>query len=127
MKGAIEVGVSLTAQASILMISLLSKPFTRTSFYIRAAVVERLSIDTPINVNKGYAQNFGTWKADHDKKLIASNQNKEVLAAFNKGDKTISNTQYKKALQQQRHLQKSLAVATLEYPHYIELPDDVLE
>ncbi|SUQ02189.1 membrane protein [Vibrio owensii] len=127
LKGAIEVGVSLTAQASIIIISLLSKPFTRTSFYIRAAVVERLSIDTPINVNKGYAQNFGSWKSNHDKKLIASNQNKEVLAAFNKGDKTISNKQYKNALQQQRHLQKSLAVATLEYPHYIELPDDVLE
>ncbi|NMU18448.1 hypothetical protein, partial [Vibrio parahaemolyticus] len=91
------------------------------------AVVERLSIDTPININKGYAQNFGSWKSNHDKKLIASNQNKEVLAAFNKGDKTISNTQYKKVLQQQRHLQKSLAVATLEYPQYIELPDDVLE
>lgn len=127
LKGAIEVGVSLTAQASILMISLLSKPLTRTSFYIRAAVVERLSIDTPLNVNKGYAQNFGSWKSNHDKKLIASNQNKEVLAAFNKGDKTISNTQYKKALQQQRHLQKSLAVATFEYPQYVELPDDVLE
>ncbi|HHF0553281.1 TPA: T6SS effector BTH_I2691 family protein [Vibrio antiquarius] len=127
LKGAIEVGVSLTAQASIIIISLLSKPFTRKSFYIRAAVVERLSMDTPINVNKGYAQNFGSWKSNHDKKLIASNQNKEVLAAFNKGDKTISNKQYKKALQQQRHLQKSLAVATLEYPHYIELPDDVLE
>lgn len=127
LKGVIEVGVSLTAQASILMISLLSRPLTRTSFYLRAAVVERLSIDTPINVNKGYAQNFGTWKSNHDKKLVASNQNKEVLAAFNKGDKTISNTQYKKALQQQRHLQKSLAVATLEYPQYIELPDDVLE
>ncbi|OQQ05173.1 hypothetical protein BK412_05175 [Vibrio campbellii] len=127
LKGAIEVGVSLTAQASILMISLLSKPLTRTSFYIRAAVVERLSMDTPINVNKGYAQNFGSWKSNHDKKLIASNQNKEVLAAFNKGDKTISNKQYKNALQQQRHLQKSLAVATLEYPQYVELPDDVLE
>ncbi len=127
LKGAIEVGVSLTAQASIIIISLLSKPFTRKSFYIRAAVVERLSFDTPINVNKGYAQNFGSWKSNHDKKLIASNQNKEVLAAFNKGDKTISNKQYKNALQQQRHLQKSLAVATLEYPHYIELPDDVLE
>ncbi|MFW8651237.1 T6SS effector BTH_I2691 family protein [Vibrio diabolicus] len=127
LKGAIEVGVSLTAQASIIIISLLSKPFTRKSFYIRAAVVERLSMDTPINVNKGYAQNFGSWKSNHDKKLIASNQNKEVLAAFKKGDKTISNKQYKKALQQQRHLQKSLAVATLEYPHYIELPDDVLE
>ncbi|HDM8211807.1 T6SS effector BTH_I2691 family protein [Vibrio harveyi] len=127
LKGAIEVGVSLTAQASIIIISLLSKPFTRKSFYIRAAVVERLSMDTPINVNKGYAQNFGSWKSNHDKKLIASNQNKEVLAAFNKGDKTISNKQYKNALQQQRHLQKSLAVATLEYPHYIELPDDVLE
>ncbi|MFH0270774.1 T6SS effector BTH_I2691 family protein [Vibrio jasicida] len=127
LKGAIEVGVSLTAQASILMISLLSKPLTRTSFYIRAAVVERLSMDTPLNVNKGYAQNFGSWKSNHDKKLIASNQNKEVLAAFNKGDKTISNTQYKKALQQQRHLQKSLAVATFEYPQYVELPDDVLE
>ncbi|MFH0286857.1 T6SS effector BTH_I2691 family protein [Vibrio owensii] len=127
LKGAIEVGVSLTAQASISMISLLSKPFTRTSFYIRAAVVERLSMDTPINVNKGYAQNFGSWKSNHDKKLIASNQNKEVLAAFNKGDKTISNTQYKKALQQQRLLQRSLAVATFEYPQYIELPDDVLE
>ncbi|MCC8252991.1 T6SS effector BTH_I2691 family protein [Vibrio campbellii] len=127
LKGAIEVGVSLTAQASIIIISLLSKPFTRKSFYIRAAFVERLSMDTPINVNKGYAQNFGSWKSNHDKKLIASNQNKEVLAAFNKGDKTISNKQYKNALQQQRHLQKSLAVATLEYPHYIELPDDVLE
>lgn len=127
LKGAIEVGVSLTAQASIIIISLLSKPFTRKSFYIRAAVVERLSMDTPINVNKGYAQNFGSWKSNHDKKLIASNQNKKVLAAFKKGDKTISNKQYKKALQQQRHLQKSLAVATLEYPHYIELPDDVLE
>ncbi|MET2955232.1 T6SS effector BTH_I2691 family protein [Vibrio harveyi] len=127
LKGAIEVGVSLTAQASILMISLLSKPLTRTSFYIRAAVVERLSMDTPLNVNKGYAQNFGSWKSNHDKKLIASNQNKEVLAAFNKGDKTISNTQYKRALQQQRHLQKSLAVATFEYPQYVELPDDVLE
>lgn len=127
LKGAIEVGVSLTAQASIIIISLLSKPFTRKSFYIRASVVERLSMDTPINVNKGYAQNFGSWKSNHDKKLIASNQNKEVLAAFKKGDKTISNKQYKKALQQQRHLQKSLAVATLEYPHYIELPDDVLE
>ncbi|MFN1515216.1 T6SS effector BTH_I2691 family protein [Vibrio owensii] len=127
LKGAIEVGVSLTAQASILMISLLSKPLTRTSFYIRAAVVEHLSMDTPLNVNKGYAQNFGSWKSNHDKKLIASNQNKEVLAAFNKGDKTISNTQYKKALQQQRHLQKSLAVATFEYPQYVELPDDVLE
>ncbi|EPN5000205.1 T6SS effector BTH_I2691 family protein [Vibrio alginolyticus] len=127
LKGVIEFGVSLTAQASILMISLLSKPLTRTSFYLRAAVVERLSINTPININKGYAQSFGSWKSNHDKKLIASNQNKEVLAAFNKGDKTISNTQYKKALQQQRHLQKSLAVATLEYPQYIELPDDVLE
>ncbi|UQA50803.1 T6SS effector BTH_I2691 family protein [Vibrio sp. ED002] len=127
LKGVIEVGVSLTAQASILMISLLSKPLTRTSFYLRAAVVERLSMDTPLNVNKGYAQNFGSWKSNHDKKLIASNQNKEVLAAFNKGDKTISNTQYKKALQQQRHLQKSLAVATFEYPQYVELPDDVLE
>ncbi|WP_104040097.1 T6SS effector BTH_I2691 family protein [Vibrio hyugaensis] len=127
LKGVIEVGVSLTAQASILMISLLSKPLTRTSFYIRAAVVERLSMDTPLNVNKGYAQNFGSWKANHDKKLAASNQNKEVLAAFNKGDKTISNKQYKKALQQQRHLQKSLAVATFEYPQYVELPDDVLE
>ncbi|MFH4859493.1 T6SS effector BTH_I2691 family protein [Vibrio diabolicus] len=127
MKSALKLGVSFTSQASLLIMPVFSKPLTRNSFYWRAVFAERLATNTAVKINKNYAQGFGDWKSNHDKRVVASNQNKAIIAAFNKGDKTVSKQQYKQALKQQRHLQKSLAVATLEYPQYIEFPDDVLE
>ena len=127
MKSAQKLGISFTSQASLLIMPVFSKPLTRNSFYWRAVFAERLATNTAVKINKNYAQGFGYWKSNHDKRVVASNQNKAIIAAFNKGDKTVSKQQYKQALKQQRHLQKSLAVATLEYPQYIEFPDDVLE
>ncbi len=127
MKSVLKVGVSFTSQVSLLIMPVFSKPLTRNSFYWRAVFAERLATNTAVKINKNYAQGFGDWKSNHDKRVVASNQNKAIIAAFNKGDKTVSKQQYKQALKQQSHLQKSLAVATLEYPQYIEFPDDVLE
>ncbi|MET2853562.1 T6SS effector BTH_I2691 family protein [Vibrio owensii] len=127
LRGGIELAVSFSSHTSLMIMSLLSEKLTLDSFHIRAVFLERLSLDTAIKVNKKYPQNFGSWKSNYDKRLAASNKNRKVLAAFNKGDNTVSNQQYKQALRQQRHLQKSLAVATFEYPQYIEFSDELVK
>ncbi|WP_285349181.1 T6SS effector BTH_I2691 family protein [Vibrio sp. D173a] len=123
-KGTLEVGVSLTSQASILLMPTLAKPLTRNSFQWRATIAERMAQTMPVSINENYAQEFKDWKTRIEDNLAELKKNNRIIAEVNQNQRKAT-AKYKNALKNQRRLKKSLAVATLEYPQRIILPDDL--
>jgi hypothetical protein len=124
LKGTLELGVSVTSQASILLMPTLAKPLTRNSFVWRATIAERMARTMPLSINDNYAQEFKDWKTRIEDNLAELKKNNRIIAEVNQNQRKAT-TKYKDALKKQRQLKKSLAVTTLEYPQRIVLPDDL--
>ncbi|MEZ8348258.1 T6SS effector BTH_I2691 family protein [Vibrio splendidus] len=124
LKGTLELGVSFTSQASILLMPTLAKPLSRHGFVWRASIAERMAQTMPVSINENYAQGFKDWKTRIEDNLAELKKNKRIIAEVNQNQRKAT-AKYKEALKNQRRLKKSLAVATLEYPQRIILPDDL--
>ncbi|MGR5095474.1 T6SS effector BTH_I2691 family protein [Vibrio maritimus] len=124
LKGTLELGVSVTSQASILLMPTLAKPLSRNSFVWRATIAERMARTMPLSINDNYAQEFKDWKTRIEDNLTELKKNNRIIAEVNQNQRKAT-TKYKDALKKQRQLKKSLAVKTLEYPQRIVLPDEL--
>ncbi|MEZ9213584.1 hypothetical protein AB4146_15035, partial [Vibrio lentus] len=78
----------------------------------------------PVSINDNYAQGFKDWKTRIEDNLAELKKNNLIIAEVNQNQRKAT-AEYKEALKNQRRLKKSLAVATLEYPQRIILPDDL--
>ncbi|WP_139084210.1 hypothetical protein, partial [Vibrio lentus] len=67
---------------------------------------------------------FKDWKTRIEDNLAELKKNNRIIAEVNQNQRKAT-AKYKEALKNQRRLKKSLAVATLEYPQRIILPDDL--
>ncbi|GLR03146.1 hypothetical protein GCM10007906_07330 [Vibrio hyugaensis] len=123
-KGVIELGVSMTSQASILLMPVFAKPLNRHSYYFFAVIAEHMAHNMPVAVNESYARDFKKWKTRVNDYLSELKKNDAVIADFQKNNRK-ANSKYTTALKNKKRIKKALAVTTLEYPQYIELPDDL--
>ncbi|MFN3015857.1 T6SS effector BTH_I2691 family protein [Vibrio coralliilyticus] len=123
-KGVLEFGVSMTSQASIMLMPVFAKPLNRHSYYLFAVIAEHMAHNMPVTVNEGYANDFKKWKTRVNDYLIQLEKNEAIIADFQKNNRK-ADSKYKTALKNKKSIKKALAVATLEYPQYIELPDDL--
>ncbi|WP_337235373.1 hypothetical protein, partial [Salmonella enterica] len=71
-----------------------------------------------------YARDFEKWKTRANDYLSELKKNDAVIADFQKNNRK-ADSKYTTALKNKKRIKKALAVATLEYPQYIELPDDL--
>ena len=124
LKGALELGVSFTSQASILLMPTLAKPLPRNGFVWRASIAERMAQTMPVSINENYAQGFKDWKTRIEDNLAELKKNNSIIAEVNQNQRKAT-AKYKEALKNQKRLKKRLAVTTLEYPQRIILPDDL--
>ncbi|PMG69357.1 hypothetical protein BCT40_01420 [Vibrio lentus] len=124
LKGALELGVSFTSQASILLMPTLAKPLPRNGFVWRACIAERMAQTMPVSINENYAQGFKDWKTRIEDNLAELKKNNSIIAEVNQNQRKAT-AKYKEALKNQKRLKKRLAVTTLEYPQRIILPDDL--
>ncbi|QLK46588.1 hypothetical protein DR996_16010 [Vibrio owensii] len=123
-KGVLEFGVSMTSQASILLMPVFAKPLNRQSYYLFAVITEHMAHNMPVTVNESYARDFKKWKTRVNDYLSELKKNDAVIADFQKNNRK-ADSKYTTALKNKKRIKKALAVATLEYPQYIELPDDL--
>ncbi|ELB2818980.1 hypothetical protein QNE82_001094 [Vibrio alginolyticus] len=125
-KGVLEFGVSMTSQASILLMPVFAKPLNRQSYYLLAVIAEHMAHNMPVTVNESYARDFKKWKTRVNDYLSELKKNDAVIADFQKNNRK-ADSKYTTALKNKKTIKKALAVATLEYPQYIELPDDLTQ
>ncbi|AQM69566.1 hypothetical protein Vca1114GL_03136 [Vibrio campbellii] len=123
-KGVIEFGVSLTSQASIVLMPVFAKPLNRQSYYLFAVIAEHMAHNMPVAINESYARDFKKWKTRVNDYLSELKKNDAVIADFQKNNRK-ADSKYTTALKNKKRIKKALAVATLEYPQYVELPDDL--
>ncbi len=123
-KGVLEFGVSLTSQASIMLMPVFAKPLNRHSYYLFAVIAEHMAHNMPVTIKEGYARDFKKWKTRVNGYLVKLEKNDAIIADFQKSNRK-ADSKYKTALENKKTIKKALAVATLEYPQYIELPDDL--
>ncbi|PML11637.1 T6SS effector BTH_I2691 family protein [Vibrio lentus] len=123
-KGILEFGVSMTSQASIMLMPVFAKPLNRHSYYLFAVIAEHMAHNMPVTIKEGYALDFKKWKTRVNDYLIKLEKNDAIIADFQKNNRK-ADSKYKTALENKKTIKKALAVATLEYPQYIELPDDL--
>ncbi|MCA2483450.1 MULTISPECIES: T6SS effector BTH_I2691 family protein [Vibrio] len=123
-KGVLEFGVSMTSQASILLMPVFAKPLNRQSYYLLAVIAEHMAHNMPVTVNESYARDFKKWKTRVNDYLSELKKNDAVIADFQKNNRK-ADSKYTTALKNKKRIKKALAVTTLEYPQYIELPDDL--
>ncbi|MFH4592782.1 T6SS effector BTH_I2691 family protein [Vibrio alginolyticus] len=123
-KGVLEFGVSMTSQASILLMPVFAKPLNRQSYYLLAVIAEHMAHNMPVTVNESYARDFKKWKTHVNDYLSELKKNDAVIADFQKNNRK-ADSKYTTALKNKKRIKKALAVTTLEYPQYIELPDDL--
>ncbi|ELV8620523.1 hypothetical protein QNF08_001960 [Vibrio vulnificus] len=123
-KGVLEFGVSMTSQASILLMPVFAKPLNRQSYYLFAVIAEHMAHNMPVTLNESYAHDFKKWKTRINDYLSELKKNDAVIADFQKNNRK-ADSKYTTALKNKKRIKKALAVATLEYPQRIELPDDL--
>ncbi|MFM2622910.1 T6SS effector BTH_I2691 family protein [Vibrio owensii] len=123
-KGVLEFGVSLTSQASIMLMPVFAKPLNRHSYYLFAVIAEHMAHNMPVTIKEDYARDFKKWKTRVNGYLVKLEKNDAIIADFQKSNRK-ADSKYKTALENKKTIKKALAVATLEYPQYIELPDDL--
>ncbi|PQJ39919.1 hypothetical protein BTO00_20975 [Vibrio campbellii] len=123
-KGVLEFGVSITSQASILLMPVFAKPLNRHSYYLFAVIAEHMAHNMPVTVNESYAHDFKKWKTRVNDYLSELKKNDAVIANFQNNNRK-ADSKYTTALKNKKRIKKALAVTTLEYPQYIELPDDL--
>ncbi|EPQ8264086.1 T6SS effector BTH_I2691 family protein [Vibrio alginolyticus] len=123
-KGVVEFGVSMTSQVSISLMPVFAKPLNRHSYYLFAVIAEHMAHNMPVTIKEGYAHDFKKWKTRVNDYLIKLEKNDAIIADFQKNNRK-ADSKYTTALKNKKRIKKALAVATLEYPQYIELPDDL--
>ncbi|ELA7569090.1 hypothetical protein Q8E16_001887 [Vibrio alginolyticus] len=123
-KGVVEFGVSMTSQVSISLMPVFAKPLNRHSYYLFAVIAEHMAHNMPVTIKEGYAHDFKKWKTRVSDYLIKLEKNDAIIADFQKNNRK-ADSKYTTALKNKKTIKKALAVATLEYPQYIELPDDL--
>lgn len=123
-KGVLEFGVSMSSQASIMLMPVFAKPLNRHSYYLFAVIAEHMAHNMPVTVNESYARDFKKWKTRVNDYPSELKKNDAVIADFQKNNRK-ADSKYTTALKNKKRIKKALAVATLEYPQYIELPDDL--
>ncbi|MHA2770813.1 T6SS effector BTH_I2691 family protein [Vibrio harveyi] len=123
-KGVLEFGVSMTSQASILLMPVFAKPLNRQSYYLFAVIAEHMAHNMPVTLNESYAHDFKKWKTRVNNYPSELKKNDAVIADFQKNNRK-ADSKYTTALKNKKRIKKALAVATLEYPQRIELPDDL--
>ncbi|MEL7287734.1 MAG: hypothetical protein AAGJ57_10130, partial [Pseudomonadota bacterium] len=123
-KGVLEFGVSMTSQASIMLMSVFAKPLNRHSYYLFAVIAEHMAHNMPVTIKEGYALDFKKWKTRVNDYLIKLEKNDAIIADFQKNNRK-ADSKYTAALKNKKAIKKALAVATLEYPQRIVLPDDL--
>ncbi|ELB2897581.1 hypothetical protein QNE73_002615 [Vibrio alginolyticus] len=123
-KGVVEFGVSMTSQVSISLMPVFAKPLNRHSYYLFAVIAEHMAHNMPVTIKEGYARDFKKWKTRVNDYLIKLEKNDAIIADFQKNNRK-ADSKYTTALKKKKTIKKALAVATLEYPQYIELPDDL--
>ncbi|MBT0075874.1 hypothetical protein J4H65_11280 [Vibrio alginolyticus] len=123
-KGVVEFGVSMTSQVSISLMPVFAKPLNRHSYYLFAVIAEHMAHNMPLTIKEGYARDFKKWKTRVNDYLIKLEKNDAIIADFQKNNRK-ADSKYTTALKNKKTIKKALAVATLEYPQYIELPDDL--
>ncbi|MGF1897985.1 hypothetical protein L4D16_16955 [Vibrio alginolyticus] len=123
-KGVVEFGVSMTSQVSISLMPVFAKPLNRHSYYLFAVIAEHMAHNMPVTIKEGYAHDFKKWKTRVNDYLIKLEKNDAIIADFQKNNRK-ADSKYTTALKNKKTIKKALAVATLEYPQYIELPDDL--
>ncbi|MFH0216011.1 T6SS effector BTH_I2691 family protein [Vibrio alginolyticus] len=123
-KGVVEFGVSMTSQVSISLMPVFAKPLNRHSYYLFAVIAEHMAHNMPVTIKEGYAHDFKKWKTRVNDYLIKLEKNDAIIADFQKNNRK-ADSKYTTALENRKTIKKALAVATLEYPQYIELPDDL--
>ncbi|GAK19748.1 LOW QUALITY PROTEIN: membrane protein [Vibrio sp. JCM 19052] len=123
-KGVLEFGVSLTSQASIMLMPVFAKPLNRHSYYFFAVIAEHMAHNMPVAIKEGYARDFKKWKTRVNGYLVKLEKNDAIIADFQKNNRK-ADSKYTTALENKKTIKKALAVATLEYPQYIELPDNL--
>ncbi|MGR5434082.1 T6SS effector BTH_I2691 family protein [Vibrio owensii] len=123
-KGVLEFGVSLTSQASIMLMPVFAKPLNRHSYYLFAVIAEHMAHNMPVTIKEGYARDFKKWKTRVNGYLVKLEKNDAIIADFQKNNRK-ADSKYTTALENKKTIKKALAVATLEYPQYIELPDNL--
>ncbi|EOX4934509.1 hypothetical protein ACER1F_003550 [Vibrio alginolyticus] len=123
-KGVVEFGVSMTSQVSISLMPVFAKPLNRHSYYLFAVIAEHMAHNMPVTVNESYARDFKKWKTRVNDYPSELKKNDAVIADFQKNNRK-ADSKYTTALKNKKRIKKALAVATLEYPQYIELPDDL--
>ena len=123
-KGVIEFGVSLTSQASIMLMPVFAKPLNRHSYYLFAVIAEHMAHNMPVTLNESYARDFKKWKTRVNDYPSELKKNDAVIADFQKNNRK-ADSKYTTALKNKKRIKKALAVATLEYPQRIVLPDDL--
>ncbi|MFB5142835.1 T6SS effector BTH_I2691 family protein [Vibrio diabolicus] len=123
-KGVLEFGVSMTSQASIMLMPVFAQPLNRHSYYLFAVIAEHMAHDMPVTIKEGYARDFKKWKKRVNGYLVKLEKNDAIIADFQKNNRK-ADSKYTTALENKKTIKKALAVATLEYPQYIELPDDL--
>lgn len=123
-KGVLEFGVSLTSQASIMLMPVFAKPLNRHSYYLFAVIAEHMAHNMPVTIKEGYARDFKKWKTRVNGYLVKLEKNDAIIADFQKNNRKAG-SKYTTALENKKTIKKALAVATLEYPQRIVLPDDL--
>lgn len=123
-KGVLEFGVSLTSQASIMLMPVFAKPLNRHSYYLFAVIAEHMAHNMPVTIKEGYARDLKKWKTRVNDYLIKLEKNDAIIADFQKNNRK-ADSKYTTALKNKKTIKKALAVATLEYPQRIVLPDDL--
>ncbi|WCP81287.1 hypothetical protein PQE20_04650 [Vibrio harveyi] len=123
-KGVLDFGVSLTSQASIMLMPVFAKPLNRQSYYLFAVIAEHMAHNMPVTLNESYAHDFKKWKTRVNNYPSELKKNDAVIADFQKNNRK-ADSKYTTALKNKKRIKKALAVATLEYPQRIELPDDL--
>lgn len=123
-KGVLEFGVSLTSQASIMLMPVFAKPLNRHSYYLFAVIAEHMAHNMPVAIKEGYARDLKKWKTRVNGYLVKLEKNDAIIADFQKNNRK-ADSKYTTALENKKTIKKALAVATLEYPQYIELPDNL--
>lgn len=123
-KGVLEFGVSMTSQASIMLMPVFAKPLNRHSYYLFAVIAEHMAHNMPVKIKEGYALDFKKWKTRVNDYLIKLKKNDAIIADFQKNNRK-ADSKYTAALKNKKAIKKALAVATLEYPQRIVLPDDL--
>lgn len=123
--GAGEQVLSASSQLTALIMNVVSQQDRTGNFVYRAVIAERMASFAGLDVVENYAERYRAWLDGVKNNSTKLKDVNAVVNAFHANDNTVSSNQYQKALEKQRSLKKSQQASMLEYPHRIELPENL--